>query len=115
SRPDTAPAAALLLGEMVRERAATLQAWVEDLDTPAAWVQASLEQSTSVVLSHSELSALNREVQEVIARHTAQKEGRRSVVGTPAPDGGDYRRVRIYYDGIPLPAAARGGDPASGR
>lgn len=66
-------------------------------------MEASLEQGTSVVLSRGELAALKREVQEVVARHTGDQKGRQSSVGTPAPDGGDYRLARIYYDGIPLP------------
>src|SRR5690606_4898920 len=58
TRPDTAPAAAMVVGEMVRERSETIQAWLDDDSNSPEWVEASLVQSTSTVLSRAELLAL---------------------------------------------------------
>ena len=64
------------------------------------WVTASLEQSTTAVLTAPELAALNREVQEVIDRHTSAGSGREAAL---REGSAGLRRIRVYYDGFPLP------------
>lgn len=97
-----APAGRVLLSSMVQERARVLQSWLEDETLPEEWVQASLEQSTTVILTVDELAALNREVQQVIERHAAAGAGREAELNAGSSE---LRRIRVYYDGFPLPTA----------
>lgn len=103
AQPDHAqpsPAAHVLRSAMVDERARVLQAWLADDTVPQPWVQASLEQSTTAILTVDELAALNREVQEVIDRRLRGAKGREPDLRAGA---GQLRRVRVYYDSFPLP------------
>ncbi|WP_165962856.1 helix-turn-helix domain-containing protein [Occultella glacieicola] len=96
----TAPVEAMLRSAMVEDQAATLQAWLSDDTAQEEWVTASLEQSTTAILTAAELAAMNREVQDVIERHTSEGTGREAALRAQS-DG--LRRIRVYYDGFPLP------------
>jgi len=90
----------VLLSAMVQERARVLQSWLEDEDLPEEWREASLDQSTTVILTAAELAAMNREVQQVIDRHAGAGAGREPEL---TAGSSDLRRVRVYYDSFPLP------------
>ncbi|CAM3411823.1 transcriptional regulator [Occultella aeris] len=94
------PVQAILRSAIVEDQAATLQTWLSDDSAPQEWVTASLEQSTTAVLTAPELAALNREVQEVIDRHTSAGSGREAAL---REGSAGLRRIRVYYDGFPLP------------
>lgn len=104
-RPEGAsagPVKSVLHRAMVEERAELLRAWFAE-GGPPEWVSAALEQSTTVILTAGELAALNRELQEVIARHTSVGRGREQQLLEAEPGSENLRRVRVNLDSFPLP------------
>jgi DNA-binding transcriptional ArsR family regulator len=94
------PEAAVLRSAMVEDAAATMQAWLSDDSAPQIWVDASLEQSTTAILTPAELAMMNREVQEVVDRHTSAGSGREAELREA--DATELRRIRVYYYAFPL-------------
>lgn len=100
----TSAVGSVLRSAILEESAATLRTWLTE-GGPPEWVNASLEQSTTAILSAGELAALNREVQMVIDRHTDAASGREAELQAGSAT---LRRIRVLYNGFPLPQ-----DPAA--
>lgn len=99
SDDESGPVETVLRSAILEDGAATLRTWLTE-GGPPEWVSASLEQSTTAVLSAEELAALNREVQAVIDRHTNAASGREAELQAGSAT---LRRIRILYNGFPLP------------
>ncbi|MFC4553755.1 winged helix-turn-helix domain-containing protein [Georgenia faecalis] len=95
--PATAPAAALLLSDMVEGRSQALQAWVSSSASPE-WASASVHDQRTLILTPAELAELVADVHAALERFTAISHGRRE--SGEAPDGAE--RVRLYLDAFPL-------------
>jgi len=80
------------LEEQVRDKS---RWWEVSAEEPQDWVDASLNDRTTVAMTADELTALQTELLAVMHRHYEAAKGRGDVEGA--------RRVRIYLDLLPLP------------
>ncbi|WP_421735037.1 helix-turn-helix domain-containing protein [Cellulomonas sp.] len=95
--PRTAEAANALLQGVVAERAQVLSRWMLTGDTPE-WEAAALNDRTTADLTLEELQEVVVAVQEIIDGTVKHAKERRA-----AGDTEGRRRVRIYFDALPLP------------
>jgi DNA-binding transcriptional ArsR family regulator len=95
--PRTADAANALLAGVVAERAQVLQRWLSTGDTPE-WEAASLNDRSTADLTIEEMHAIVVDVQQVIG--VALKAAKERAA---AGDTEGRRRVRLYFDALPLP------------
>jgi DNA-binding transcriptional ArsR family regulator len=95
--PRTADAAQALLQGVVAERTKVLQRWLTTGDTPE-WEAASLTDSSTGDLTLAEFQDVVRGVQEVVDGALKSAKARKAAGET---DG--RRRVRFYFDALPLP------------
>lgn len=95
--PRTADAAKALLQGVVAERAKVLQRWLSTGDTPE-WEAASLNDSTTADLTLEEMQRVVLAVQEIVDGAVKQAKARKAAGETQG-----RRRVRIYFDALPLP------------
>jgi DNA-binding transcriptional ArsR family regulator len=102
--PASALAARAMLDEVVADRARVLRRWIDSLETGEApgsgWpADVAAVDATTVALTVVEAEALVAAVQETIEEHADRAKARRREGETAG-----RRRVRIYFDAIPLPA-----------
>ncbi|GEK20289.1 helix-turn-helix domain-containing protein [Cellulomonas xylanilytica] len=95
--PRTADAANALLQGVVAERAKVLQRWLSTGDTPE-WEAASLNDSSTGDLTLEEFQGVVLAVQEVVDGALKSAKARKA-----AGDTEGRRRVRLYFDALPLP------------
>ncbi|WP_421743241.1 helix-turn-helix domain-containing protein [Cellulomonas sp.] len=95
--PRTAEAANALLQGVVAERAQVLSRWMLTGDTPE-WEEAALNDRTTADLTLEELQEVVVAVQEIIDDVVKSAKERKA-----AGDTEGRRRVRIYFDALPLP------------
>lgn len=95
--PRTADAANALLQGVVAERAQVLQRWLVAGDTPE-WEAVSLNDRSTGDLTVGELDELVLAVQELLDGALKRAKERKA-----AGDTAGRRRVRIYFDALPLP------------
>ena len=94
--PRTAEAANALLQGVVAERAQVLSRWMLTGDTPE-WEEAALNDRTTADLTLQELQEVVVAVQEIIDDAVKSAKERKA-----AGDVEGRRRVRIYFDALPL-------------
>ncbi|KQY21800.1 ArsR family transcriptional regulator [Cellulomonas sp. Root485] len=95
--PRTADAAQALLQGVIADRAKVLQRWLSLGDTPE-WEDASLNDSSTSDLTLEEFREVVLAVQGIIDGAVKHAKGRKA-----AGDTEGRRRVRIYFDALPLP------------
>ncbi|MBO3101988.1 winged helix-turn-helix domain-containing protein [Cellulomonas fengjieae] len=95
--PRTAEAASALLQGVVAERAQVLGRWMAEGDTPQ-WEEASLNDRSTADLTLDEMREVVHGVQAIIDGAVRRARERKA-----AGDTEGRRRVRIYFDALPLP------------
>jgi len=95
--PRTAEAANALLQGVVAERAQVLSRWMLAGDTPE-WEAAALNDRTTADLTLEELQDVVVAVQEIVDGAVKRAKELKAAGGTEG-----RRRVRIYFDALPLP------------
>ncbi|MBO3083264.1 winged helix-turn-helix domain-containing protein [Cellulomonas fengjieae] len=95
--PRTAEAASALLQGVVAERAQVLGRWMAEGDTPQ-WEEASLNDRSTADLTLDEMREVVHGVQAIIDGAVRRAKERKA-----AGDTEGRRRVRIYFDALPLP------------
>jgi DNA-binding transcriptional ArsR family regulator len=95
--PRTADAAQALLQGVIADRAKVLQRWLSVGDTPE-WEDAALNDSSTSDLTLEEFRGVVLAVQKIIDGAVKNAKERKA-----AGDTEGRRRVRIYFDALPLP------------
>ena len=95
--PRTADAASALLQGVVAERAQVLSRWMLEGDTPE-WEAAAMNDRSTGDLTVEELQDVVNQVQEIVDGAVKRAKERKA-----AGEGEGRRRVRIYFDALPLP------------
>jgi len=95
--PRTADAAQALLHGVVAERAKVLERWLSAGDTPE-WEAAALNDSSTVDLTLEEFQEVVLAVQQTLDTAIKDAKARKAAGHTQG-----RRRVRLYFDALPLP------------
>ncbi|MEV0592176.1 helix-turn-helix domain-containing protein [Nonomuraea cavernae] len=99
--PETAEAVALLLDDLLRQRAAELARWrEEEPDTPEEWVRASGLGRRAMRLTSEETVAMRDEVFEVLERYRRRAD-QRDLASPDRPDP-SLEQVVVHFDVLPV-------------
>lgn len=100
-RADTADAAEVLIGEFLRQRTDELSRWARESRTmPQEWVQASVNDRTTLSLTRTELAQLVQDVLGVFRRHRTRV-GTHDDTSTDPVDTDGRARVVLHFDALP--------------
>lgn len=103
--PANRPALNAMMNHQLEERMSTLATWMRTIEEyPEAWIDASVDNTSTAMMSPEESRAMMLELMEVIAKHTDEAAERIKDSGESPED----RRVRLYLSILPLPGLGAG-------